>query len=630
MYDAIVIGTGFGGTIAAAALHAAGKKNVLMLERGTWWITPEKLGKPPQPPPGQPPKPSIPEFAAAQHPPQKVQYWPRPDHSRGITDFLAAVRSSLNKDGLYQYSVFNEVDILTANGVGGGSLIYSNVNLRPKDEVLQGIGLTLTQADFDKSRAFMEKYRGKLNKVVTKIPLPGKNVDNLDPNEDYLYLDRSRELRDASKIAFARLKQQLGVNFTVLDEWRPLDLSILEYEEDPVTRKPIGDAADAHTHCERQGRCILGCLPAARHTLNKTLFAGHKVQGQLFGGYVRDPNSGITLAPQAKVLYIKRVGNNYEVTYEDHRNDQVQTATAPIVFLAAGTLGTTEILLRSQHKNFLNLSQILGSHFSTNGNFSGFAIGTKRPVYSTRGPINTAGIRVKFEDPTMPSPATGTWVAVEDAAIPALFASFTKAALETTNPKAFAGQAKNLWADPLGALRNLFPDTTDPANFQTEAEMVANIFFFNATGTDDASGRFTLDGDDLDLQWPKDKPIWKNRVFGKIETLLRELAAAMGAQYINFPLWDKFGNHKLVVVHALGGCPIGSNVLDGVVDELGRVFDGSKPPGAADPFHPGLYVVDASVIPGALAANPTLTITAQAIKTVDHALGLTAAGIAFP
>ena len=52
-FDAIVIGTGFGGTVAAAALHAAGKTNVLMLERGTWWVTPETLGKPPAP--AQPP-----------------------------------------------------------------------------------------------------------------------------------------------------------------------------------------------------------------------------------------------------------------------------------------------------------------------------------------------------------------------------------------------------------------------------------------------------------------------------------------------------------------------------------------------------------------------------------------------
>jgi cholesterol oxidase len=34
-FDAIVIGTGFGGTIAATRLAAKGKKT-LMLERGTW------------------------------------------------------------------------------------------------------------------------------------------------------------------------------------------------------------------------------------------------------------------------------------------------------------------------------------------------------------------------------------------------------------------------------------------------------------------------------------------------------------------------------------------------------------------------------------------------------------------
>jgi choline dehydrogenase-like flavoprotein len=34
-----------------------------------------------------------------------------------------------------------------------------------------------------------------------------------------------------------------------------------------------------------------------------------------------------------------------------------------------------------------------------------------------------------------------------------------------------------------------------------------------------------------------------------------------------------------------------------------------------------LFVVDGSVIPGSLAANPTLTISAQAIKTVERAIG---------
>ena len=67
-FDAIVIGTGFGGTIAATKLAAKGKK-VLMLERGTFWVTPEKLG---QPPAGG--KKPIPVWAKEQNPP--TPGWP--------------------------------------------------------------------------------------------------------------------------------------------------------------------------------------------------------------------------------------------------------------------------------------------------------------------------------------------------------------------------------------------------------------------------------------------------------------------------------------------------------------------------------------------------------------------------
>jgi choline dehydrogenase-like flavoprotein len=79
------------------------------------------------------------------------------------------------------------------------------------------------------------------------------------------------------------------------------------------------------------------------------------------------------------------------------------------------------------------------------------------------------------------------------------------------------------------------------------------------------------------------------------------------------------GNKKLVVTHPLGGCPIAPTSFDGVVDELGRVFDGNQPKGSKD-VYPGLYVVDGSAIPGALAINPTLTIAAQALKSINAAL----------
>ena len=67
-FDAVIIGSGFGGSVAASQL-AARKKKVLILERGTWWITPEKLGKPPPLAPG---KQRIPDWLATNK--QPVQY----------------------------------------------------------------------------------------------------------------------------------------------------------------------------------------------------------------------------------------------------------------------------------------------------------------------------------------------------------------------------------------------------------------------------------------------------------------------------------------------------------------------------------------------------------------------------
>ena len=74
-----------------------------------------------------------------------------------------------------------------------------------------------------------------------------------------------------------------------------------------------------------------------------------------------------------------------------------------------------------------------------------------------------------------------------------------------------------------------------------------------------------------------------------------------------------------MITHPLGGCTIGPDRTRGAVDEYGRVFDPSS--GQPTDTHEGLVVVDGSAIPGALAVNPTLTITAQALKAVGHALG---------
>src|SRR5215471_2763947 len=203
IFDIVIIGTGFGGTIAATKLADNGYK-IVVLERGTFWVTPESLGKPGANVP--PEKPPLVTWATQNG--HMVQYWPRPDHAKGLTDFFKALRSDANHKGLYEYSRYDNIHILSANGVGGGSLIYSGVNLRPRNEVLQQLGLNLGDQDFADARSWMESNRGNFNKIVTKIPLPGYQdrtkpaelgrLAHLVPNDDYLYLDRTRMLRDAA------------------------------------------------------------------------------------------------------------------------------------------------------------------------------------------------------------------------------------------------------------------------------------------------------------------------------------------------------------------------------------------------------------------------------------------------
>ena len=97
--------------------------------------------------------------------------------------------------------------------------------------------------------------------------------------------------------------------------------------------------------------------------------------------------------------------------------------------------------------------------------------------------------------------------------MPALFAEFVSKGLEVlddagASPKFFKLMSAT-WQANVG--EHLFenPDTADPKSFQTEAEMLADSFFFNVMGQDDATGKIKLsgiDGDQIDLGWEQPMP----------------------------------------------------------------------------------------------------------------------------
>lgn len=620
-FDAIIIGTGFGATVVATELARMGKKNILMLERGLWWFTPER------------PMPTyITTKPGGQREP--LQYWPRPDNRQGLLDMLAIVKTNneaietvrdfggSRPHPLYRYNSFDDLDILTASGIGGGSLVYSNVSIAPFQDasnnypVMEDWPMKLQPADYTNATAWMTANRGAAAQVVTKFPMPKQNANPnqhgyTDPlamlnNNPNLYLGRSRFLKEASE------QVTLGPEWKKVGGWGPLDLQIFEFTGDNVAP---GDLKK-FVYCERQGRCFMGCLPGARHTLNKTLIS--KV--------LDVPNAPVTLRALTEVDHIEQVAGGYRVVYNQlHLQDagrDPKIVTAPVVVMAAGVLGTTQLLLKSQTDQF-RFSGQLGRKFSSNGDSAGFVTGLTGldyNVYDTRGPINTSHVMYQV---SLQNGKVG-FVNVEDAGIPPMLASSVKRALEVLGNAAqrdpFFGELEALWnlAQPDPSFFGLSPDARVPNRSETEAEMLMTTFFFNLMGRDEARGRFTLHGDDLKLNF-EGGPLKNDPIFQKIDDVMKAMAFAMNGEYVRFPFWsrgavpnllgnDEIRQRKVVTVHPLGGCPMGAGADSGAVNTNGQVFN------AAGGLYPGLFVADASVIPGPLAVNPTLSIVAMALK----------------
>src|SRR5262249_61391736 len=237
--------------------------------------------------------------------------------------------------GLCDVRFGEDMHVLVGCGLGGGSLINAGVALRPDD------------------RAFCD-------------PLwPDEVAQDGWLAEGYARADRW--LRPScDPTAPERRKYQALTHASVALGTAPVRAPVVVGFE--ATVNPAGVAQPACTRC---GDCCGGCNTGAKNTVALT--------------YLPDAvRHGAEIFTHARASHLTGVpGGGWRVHFD--RQDgtgarlSITSVTADLVILAAGMLGSTEILLRSRERG-LTLSDRLGCNFSANGDIIAFGYGAKLPV----------------------------------------------------------------------------------------------------------------------------------------------------------------------------------------------------------------------------------------------------------
>jgi cholesterol oxidase len=507
VYDVVVVGSGFGGGIAACRLAEAGL-SVCLLERGRRFAREDFIDDPDDAP--------------------RLLF-----HDR------------FNPDGLFDVRMMRDVTVITAAGVGGGSLVYANVQLRAPGDVFDaGWPDAIDRAQLDPWYDLTEEA---LQPRVTPA----------DP--------------DLPKVrAFAAAGARAGKTAELL----PIAVHFGEPRRHPFSDVP-------QEGCQNLGRCDLGCPVHAKNTVDITYIA----RAERHGAEVFPHHLVTDLSPPDGPGGRWRVG--FRTLAGSGSRGAVEAAT---VVLAAGTVGSTRLLLQNRRR-LSRLSPALGSRFSGNCDALGMAFDPRAPdVRGARndyGPVMTSRLDYTADRRLM----------LADGGLPANFDVLLDVARGVNVIRGWRRwllRVQRLLVLAGAGEQQLRPRHVKLA--QRESDTDALIFLMIGRDAADGQMRLTPLLRRFDIRWSK---AGSAQLFHDLERSAHELADA--AQATPFYALEGGPLSTFATVHPLGGCPMADDPASGVVDDGGKVHG-----------YDSLYVLDGSIVPTALGVNPSKTIAALA------------------
>ena len=490
------------------------------------------------------------------------------------------------RTSLFDVRMNRELTVLVGCGLGGTSLINASVIVEPKHFNDQGWPTHL--------RDLWPEDLRRDGALTKKVEMVKKCLGAAKAPSDVV-LDKVTHLITSA-----------GLN--------PADPDRTHHPEIAVSfNTRINDFGVQQERCTLCGNCITGCNYSAKNTLIMNYLPAAAAAGaSIFCGVQVSAVEPVETPAGDWLVHARLLDRAASV----FGNPEIPIR-AGMVFLASGTLGSTEILLRSRDRYGLSLSPALGQHFSGNGDViafgyntesqvNGMAFGPRLPTDPTVGPT-IAGM---LDERDLPSGAM-----IQEGAVPGALGFLLRvlgpfiaglSRLGVTTRADFS--VKSLWREVDSLLRG--PHHGSLLRTQT----------FLGMSFDDGRGFMGLAGDRLRIAWRHagDQP-----VFTKIAARLAALTQKMNGAYVVNPVWSRLFGRRLLIAHPLGGCALSDSPDNGVVNSSGQVYrirqDHDSQESGTERVYRGLYVCDGAIIPTPLGTNPSLTIAAIAQRIAERA-----------
>jgi len=571
-YDVVVIGSGFGGSVVACRLAQA-RYRVLVLERGHRW-GPHRGRRDEGNEAGTQPDPDVVAFPRGARDPWLWDH-KHPEQSHGWLDFR----------------LFPHMGVILGSGVGGGSLIYANVLIDAEERTFNaGWPPEITYGE-------LARYYAKVAEMLDPAPVPENQWSR-----------RTRMMKEAAD------RRGWGDRFTRVDvavRFRKDFAYDSSQQPDPTTSRREMNAHGAwQGTCAHLANCDVGCDVGAKNTLDKNyLFVAERL-----GTVIRPLHLVRSIAPEAtgyRVHFDRIVPGGFDPG----------SVSGRLVVLAAGSLGSTELLLRckEQFRTLPAISDFLGQRWSSNGDFLTPALYAFRaPMYPGRGITIASAIRFLDghpDDADKPDEKRRKFL-IEEGGFPYHLATGAFGAFLRRRParRGLGWRLLNALGRTLLAGYNAFRWLLRPFRFLRplweSLGWVNYVMPWFAQGKDAADGTLRLQDGELQLDWPVAD---SKAVIEAIYDTHKRLSHATRGLVIPPVTWTWL--KTLITPHPLGGCNMGTDARTGVVDHKGAVFG-----------YRGLYVVDGAIVPEALGLNPSKTIAALAERiaekiVADHPIG---------